>query len=159
MSNIPKVNSVSSASPTSKLQLSNALDNRQWDKSLKTSILPDNSIKTMQVTLDKAPQNVTNQNATLSPKQMADHLSRELARRTAQNRAVGGKSRKGFESDLSKIFDDNKDLSSLLENGDSGSIEEFLAYFQSAMARHLKGFEFGNILYDQDVLDNFMAKH
>jgi hypothetical protein len=132
-----------------------------WQGQLKSfADAPQSStVQTMQVKLDRQPANVTNQNASLSPKQMAELLSRELARRTAQSKAVKGNSRAGFAGDISKILDENKDLSSLLENADEGSIAEFLAFFQSEMEKHLSGMELGNVVYDYDAIYAAMAKY
>lgn len=120
------------------------------------------SVKSMQVALERAPQNVTNQNAGLTPRQMAEHLSRELTKRTAQNKATKGKDRRDISQinhDLSSILDENKDISSLLDSGSPSDIAAFLAYFQSAMEKHLKGFEFGEIIYDQELINSIMAKY
>ena len=153
------ITKISTVATIAKPQTSNPLNNRQWDTQLKTTVIPNNSVKTIQIELDKVPQNITNQNATLSPQQMAEHLSRELAKRTAQNKAVKSKSRYNMGNDLSNIIGENKSLSSFFESGNEDTIAEFLAFFQSAMARHLKGFEFGNIMYDQELIDKFMEKY
>jgi hypothetical protein len=157
MSNIPKVPSVSNVTPTQKTP--NATD-RSWESGLKTPIDSSvSSVKTMQIPLERSPQNVTNQNATLSPKQMAEHLSRELLRRTAQNKATKGTSKNSFDKDISAILDGDKGLSSLLESADSNTIAAFLAAFQSEMEKHLSGMEFGNIVYDQELIDMIMGKY
>ena len=157
MSKISKASPVSNVTPTQKLP--NASD-RNWEVGLKNPPEQNvSSVKTMQIPLERSPQNVTNQNATLSPKQMAEHLSRELARRTAQNKATKGTSKNSFDKDISAILDGNKGLSSLLESADNDTIATFLAAFQSEMEKHLSGMEFGNIVYDQDLIDMLMAKY
>lgn len=134
-----------------------------WDTELKAPVVKDtvSSVKTMQLELERSPQNITNQNATLSPKQMADYLSKELARRTAQNKAVKGRGRSvdNIGNELSTILDENKELSSLLESADSDAIAAFLAFFQSAMEKHLSGLEFGDIIYDKELIEQIMSKY
>ena len=136
----------------------------QWDNSLKQTLkqAPQGTpVQTMQLTLDKAPQNYTNQHGMLSPQQMAQHLSRELARRSAQSHAFRKTRKRGYSNigdDLSTILDENKDISSLLDSGDEASIASFLAFFQQEMERHLAGMEFGEIIYDQDLIEQLMSK-
>jgi hypothetical protein len=156
ITNITKVSSVTNVNAPAKP----AAVGGQWESQLQSFAAPQpTNVQTMQVKLDREPANITNQNATLSPKQMADLLSRELTRRSAQSNAVRGKSRTGFAGDISKILDENKDLSSLLDGADEGTIAEFLALFQSAMEKHLSGMEFGNVMYDYEEIDRMMAKY
>ena len=137
-------------------------DNTQWNSQLKTpnSQNMQSSIKTMRIPLESAPKNITNQNGLLSPQQMAQHLSRELAKRAGKRGGVGKKGLHtpvGFESDLSSILDEDEGLASLLNANDPEAIAEFLAFFQSEMSRHLQGMEFGNITYDPELLN--MIRH
>ncbi len=135
----------------------------EWGSQLRPSpSTHQTSVKTIQIELERVPLNITNQNAALTPKQMAEHLSRELSRRTAQSKAVKPKDIRGISrvnNDLSTILDENKDISSLLESGSPEDIAEFLAFFQSAMERHLAGFEFGEIIYNQELIDSIMKKY
>jgi hypothetical protein len=87
---------------------------------------------------------------------MAQHLSRELARRTAQGKAT--RSKNSLEKNLGIILDESQELRSLLGSGDEGQIASFLAFFQSEMEKHLEGMEFGEIIYDQEMIDKFMSR-
>lgn len=136
------------------------VDNNNWEKNLKSFADPvPTDVKSIQVKLERAPTNVTNQNAMLTPKQMADLLSKELARRTAQSKATKAGSRAEFQGDISKILDENDDLSRMLENASPEAILEFLASFQASMEKHLEGMEFGNVVYDYAAIEMLMAKY
>jgi hypothetical protein len=161
---VDAITKVTSSSRVTLPKTGGVSSDKEWGTQLKPSPSSTNqtSVKTIQIELERVPLNITNQNAALTPKQMAEHLSRELSRRTAQNKAVNPKNTRGISrinNDLSTILDENKDISSLLESGSPEDIAEFLAFFQSAMERHLAGFEFGEIIYNQELIDSIMKKY
>lgn len=168
MSNIPKVSSVFQQ-PVQKSSSSTNATGGQWSSSL-SSATPQarqTSSQVMNMQLERAPNNVTNQNGMLSQQQMAQHISNEQARRNAQNRALRRKGKKtgyphidDLDDGISEILGDNREGTfSWLDGNDPETIKQFLAFFQQEIEKHLAGVNFGQVQYDPEMLAMYMAKY
>jgi hypothetical protein len=158
---IPPINSSSNISQTPKPNnINHNNKTSQWGSELQVPINSQlqPSSKTMTVSFERAPQNLTNQNATLTPEQMAKFLSQQLAKKESYDKTsrIGAKNpRINLEADLTSILEQNSDLNALLNASSPEAIAEFLKFFQSEISRHLKGVELGNVVYDEELLNHF----